>query len=218
MTVKVLIQLAIETAIVDGREIVTQLSVRGKRRPPDIDPHVFSRWLSDCRNLLRLIGDKSKSFSDSFKDGPLVSSLDRCKSMLGALESLLGAVNRGLLVNIENLVSTDNFAKLLERADELRGEGHCLAAGVICHAVFEGHLRRLYEIHRNLEPEILTIEEMIQELKQSEVFTKISAMNVVAILSQGNHCTHNKQPPINESDIRGMIHRVRNFLLQHPLR
>ena len=196
MTVKVLIQLAIETAIVDGREIVSQLSLRGKRREAVTDPHVFSRWLSDCRNLLRLIGDKSEPFSDSFKDGPLVSSVDRCKSMLGALESLLGAVNRGLLVNIENLVSTDNYARLLKRADELRGDGHCLAAGVICHAVFEEHLRKLYEIHRSLEPEKLTIEEMVQELKESEVFTKIAAINVVSILSQGAHCTHNAQPPI----------------------
>ena len=112
----------------------------------------------------------------------------------------------------------DDFANLLAQADELLKNGHCLAAGVICRAVFQAHLCKLYGIHYPWESGEPTIEVIVQALTESEVLTKIAVMNVEVILRQGNHCAHNLQPPLKEILIRGLIQKVRNFLIQHPFK
>lgn len=217
MSAKFHIRLATDAAISDGRRILAELSAANGKQHVGVDPEQVSKWLSDCRNVIRLIGDKGGAYADPFKDSSLFLSVFRCKSMLGALESLLGALDHGLLDNIESLFFKDEFANLLKQVDELLNQGHCLAAGVICRAVFEEHLRKLYAMHHKPSDERPYIADMLNELIDLEVFTKIAAMNADAILNQGNYCAHNKQPPLKESDLRGLIQKVRNFLIQHPL-
>ena len=217
MSAKFQIRIAIEAAISDGRKILAEMSAANGKQHGVVDPEAVSKWLSDCRNVLRLTGDKGVSYADPFKDSSLFLTVFRCKSMLGALESLLGALDHGLLDNIESLFYKDEFTSLLQQADELLNQGHCLAAGVICRAVFEEHLRSIYRVHHSTVSERPAIEVMVRSLAGSKIFTKIAVMNSETILSQGNHCAHNKQPPLKESDLRGLIQKVRTFLLQHPL-
>ena len=217
MSAKFHIRRATEAAIYDGRKILAEMSAANGKQQGVVNPEAVSKWLSDCRNVMRLIGDKAVPYADPFKDSSLFLSVFRCKSMLGALESLLGALDQGLLDNVESLFFRDEFANLLKQVDELLNQGHCLAAGIICRAVFEEHLRKLYGMHHHLSNERPDVAIMLNALTKLEVLTKIAAMNAEAILSQGNYCAHNKQPPLKESDLRGLIQKVRNFLIQHPL-
>ena len=217
MSAKLHIRLATEAAISDGRKILAEMSAANAKQHGAVDPESVAKWMSDCRNLMRRIGDKAVSFADPFKDSSLFLSVFRCKSMLGALESLLSALNHGLLDNVESLFFKDEFANLLKQVDELLNQGHRLAAGIICRAVFEEHLRKLYGMHHKPGSERPRITNMLSALTNMEVFTKIAAMNAEAILSQGNYCLLNKQPPLKESDLRGLVQKVRNFLIQHPL-
>ncbi len=217
MSARFHIRLATEAAIVDGRKILAEMSAANGKQQGVVDPESVSKWLSDCRNVMRMIGDKAVAYADPFKDSSLFLSVFRCKSMLGALESLLGALDHGLLDNIESLFFKDEFSNLLKQSDELLNQGHGLAAGIICRAVFEEHLRKLYAIHHPTGPENPSIDNMLRVLADSNVVTKIGAMNAEAIFSQGNYCTYNQQPPLRESDLRVLIQKVRNFFIQHPL-
>jgi hypothetical protein len=63
MAAKFHIRLATETAISDGRKILAEMSAANGKQHGAVDPESVAKWMSDCRNLMRLIGDKAVSFA-----------------------------------------------------------------------------------------------------------------------------------------------------------
>jgi hypothetical protein len=167
---------------------------------------------------MRVIGESAEAFGEPFIQSTEFLSKDRCRAMLGSLQALQHALSNDLLVKVKEVVFAEAFADLMEQADELFSKGYFLAAGVICRAVFEEHLRKLCDLHKCLPSGKLTIEPLKQELVKAGAFTKVDAKNVDAIAGEGNHCAHNNQPPLEENEIKGLIQKVNTFLAQHPLR
>ena len=78
MSAKLHIRLATEAAISDGRKILAEMSAANGKQHGAVDPESVAKWMSDCRNLMRRIGDKAVSFADPFKDSRKVKVLRRC--------------------------------------------------------------------------------------------------------------------------------------------
>jgi hypothetical protein len=207
---------AVQDLIKEGIQVQeTMLNVHQR---PYADVKLFSQWLPGCRNLMRILGTSANAFNEPFEDAVGFSEEHRCHAMLGALKALEVAISKDLLQTVQELVFAEAFTDLLEQAEELSEKGYSLAAGVICRAVFEEHLRKLCDVNRCLPPGKPTIDPLKQELVKAGVFTKIDAKNVDAIAGEGNHCAHNNQPPLTMEQIKGLIQKLQSFLIQHPLK
>jgi hypothetical protein len=149
------------------------------------------------------------------KDGRNIR--DVALSHLGTMESLLEAIEGGLLRRVEDLITADAFGELLEQADELLGKGYALAAGVLGRAVLEEHLRKLCNRHNCLPAGRPTINDLNASLYKSGRVDKLTMQQVTAFATAGNHCAHNNEPPLPATDVRRFLDDVRDFLLRHPL-
>ncbi len=205
---------AIEMLVEEGEQIVDKHT-----GPMDtsVDQWKFAKWLPGCRNLLRVLGDAAEPFAEPFGQSAAFCHADRAQEMLASLTALKTAMNHGLLVRIQELVFAEAFSDLIEQAEELAEKGHFLAAGVVCRAVFEEHLRKLCDCNNCMPAGKTTIEPLKQALAKANVLTKLDVRSVDLIASAGNHCAHNNQPPLGESDIRRLIRDVIEFIGHHPL-
>lgn len=177
----------------------------------------FAKWLTACRNLIRLLGESAKVFEEPFLQSAEHSGESRCRVIIGTLRALKDAVDHGLLLTVKELVFAEAFSDLLEQAEELLQKGYVLAAGVICRAVFEEHLRQMCDAHDCMPEGKPTIEPLKVALVKAGVLTKLDAKNVDAIAGEGNHCAHNNQPPLTPSEVQGLVRRVLDFLTRHQL-
>jgi hypothetical protein len=180
-----------------------------------IDGRPFYEWLPACRNLLSLIGKFAGPFSDPFRDNS-GCDVGRTQKMIGALRALKGALDRGLLISIEELIFADVAMDLIDQAEELRDKGYLLAAGVLCRAVFEEHLKKLCDSNSCLPVGRPTIETLKVALQGKQVLTKLDAKTVDLIGGMGNHCAHNASPPFGRPEIDKLIENVQDFIRQHP--
>ena len=219
-----MLQSELQKLIDDGNRVIATKYVTHYMEA--VDSGLFANWLPACRHVLQLIGKNAKAFEEPFRESAGHCFLHRAQEMLGSLTALKNAVDGGLLVSIEDLVLAEAFTDLIEQAEELFDKKYFLAAGVICRAVFEEHLRKLCFLHNcfpvakpndkpNWKP---MIENLKQSLSGAGVFTKTDVKNADAIAGEGNHCAHNNQPPLGENEIRGLIQKLQSFLIQHPLK
>jgi hypothetical protein len=204
---------AVNRLIAEGEAVIAS-----KNFTDLVDRDLLFKWIPGCRNLMRILGKYSVSFSTPFREESPALVLDRAKKMMASLLALRETVENDLLTDVTELVYAEAFCDLLEQAEELSEKGYFLAAGVICRAVFEEHLRKLCDLHKCLPGNRPTIEKLKVALVQAGIFTKIDSKNVDAIAGEGNHCAHNVQPPLSEDQIKGLIQKVQSFLIQHPLK
>ncbi len=136
--------------------------------------------------------------------------------MLGRLRGLRDAIRHDLLIRVEDLVSADAFASLLEQADELLSKDYVLAAGVLGRAVLEEHLRKLCERHDCLPVNRPTINDLNQSLYKSGQLDKLGMQTVTAMATIGNDCAHNTTQH-TAKDVGKFLSDVRDFLIRHPL-
>src|SRR5579864_994204 len=87
-----------------------------------VDVGLQAKWVAGCRNLMRMLGQNSEPWKDIFEESGNRSIT--AKSMLGTLEGIKQAIERDLLVTVEDLVFAEAFSDLLEQADYLLSEGY----------------------------------------------------------------------------------------------
>ncbi len=108
-----------------------------------VDLQRHSRWLACSRNLLRMLGKKGQIWAGNFDSNE--NSLVEAQCRLGTLEGIRAAVEKDLLVDVENLIIADAFADLLAQSNYLLENNYFVAAGVLGRAVLEEHLRKWCE-------------------------------------------------------------------------
>lgn len=185
-------------------------------RDPWVNAQPFRKWLTSCRNLVHQIGKPAQVWIDGF-GGKFTNQYAVASSLHGTLQSLREAVNDDLLNPVEDLIAADAFGSLLEQAESLLDKHYLLAAGVLCRAVLEEHLRLLCDRHGCLLPNRPTINDLNQSLYKGGHLDKLAMQNITAIATAGNHCAHNVQPPLTEDDVKKLHRDVADFLLRNPL-
>jgi hypothetical protein len=183
---------------------------------PWVEAQVFQKWVTSCRNLVRQIGKSARVWVEAF-DGKFSNQHVTAKSLMGSLQSLREAVQDDMLNRVEDLVTADAFGSLLEQADALLAKGYVIAAGVLCRAVLEEHLR-LHCNRQNCLPDGRpTINDLNQALYKQGFLDKLAMQSVTAMATAGNHCAHNEQPSLQKEDVEKLHRDVNEFLVRHPL-
>ena len=177
----------------------------------------FTQFKIGCLHILDTIGQSGEQFRPPFVGEFDEPNTRTCEAMFGSILALQFAIRKNLLVTVKELVLAETFSDLIEQAEELAGKTYFLAAGVICRAVFEEHLRNLCEFHECMPEGKTTIEPLKQELVKAKVFDKLAAKQVDAIAGAGNQCAHNLSPALTGPEILNLIQNVKTFLAVHPL-
>ena len=137
----------IEVLVAEGQAVVAtdwaqthlgDLTIANPQHFVDVGLH--AKWVAGCRNLMLMLGQHSEPWKAVFEEGGNRASY--AKKKLGTLQGIKQAVERDLMITVEDLVMAEAFADLLEQADYLLSEGYFLAAGVLGRAVLEEHLRK----------------------------------------------------------------------------
>jgi len=181
-------------------------------RPRAVDLRSFAKWGAGCVNLIRLLGDLGEPWRTALVEK--TNYLENVEEMLGTLLGIEEAVQRGLLVKIEDLVRAEAFDNLLEQAEYLSSEGYSLAAGVLGRAVLEEHLRswchRAKCVPTKDRP---TLNDFTSELYRAKVINIIVMKQVEAMAAIGNDAAHNN--PVTPEDVARLLRDVREFLAKH---
>lgn len=184
-------------------------------RPRGVDLQQFAKLKAGCANLLRVLGPAADPWKEAFalpENNPLVVRL-----MLGTLEAIREAVQRGLLVKVEDLVRAEAFDSLLGQADYLFGEGYYLAAGVIGRAVLEEHLRKWCDLTGcvPVKPKP-TLNDYKDSLYKAKHLSVVTMKHLESLAAVGNDAAHNA-PSLDRGDVGRMLRDVRDVLVRHPL-
>lgn len=181
-----------------------------------VDHAGFFKWLAGCRHLFQMIGNQADVWIKLF-DGAPGSTHNEFLALQGSLLQFKGVLDAGLLCKVEDLVIADTFGNLLEQADDLVKAGYDLAAGVLCRAVLEEHLRNLCTRHGCVPTAGHTINSFKTALYADSHLDKLAMKQVEYLADAGNRCAHNVQPPLSKTDIERLIRDVTDFVARHPL-
>ena len=102
------------------------------------------------------------------------------------------------------------------KADYLLDHNHLLAAGVLGRAMLEGHLRKLCNRHGSMPAGNTTISVLNDALYKAQHLDKLAMQGVTKMATAGNHCAHNRHPPLPKADVKLLLRDVREFLARHP--
>jgi len=177
-----------------------------------VDLEGFKRWKSNCNVLINLLKDLASPWNEIF-NGEMSNTLTNTKSIIGGLKSIKDTIDKGYLLNIEDLIFAEAFSNLIDQADYLFEQNFNLAAGVISRAVLEEKLRNLCESQKlQLSKERPTLSDFNNELYKAKFYDKIEFKNVDFLISIGNNAAHNQ--PIKKEEIKKLIEGVKDVLIK----
>ena len=209
--------------IVDGKGIVLETGWtqhhHGAQRlmVPEhyVDLAEFTSWRAVCLNLMRMLGRFAEPWKDAFEKKH--NTAEHATEMMGMLIGIKDAVERDLLITVEDLVFAEAFSDLLSQGEYLLSEGYYLAAGVLGRAVLEEQLRKWCQ-HATCFPSKArpTMSDFYTELQKASKLNKIEIEHVKSLAAVGNAAAHNEST-LKKEDVERLIRDVRDFLVRHPL-
>jgi hypothetical protein len=182
---------------------------------PCVDITKYTQCRTECLNVLNMLGTAAHAWQGSFAEPN--NYLSNALAMQGAIQGIKKALERGMLVKVEDLVLAETFDDLLEQGDYLQGHGYFLAAGVLGRAVLEEHLRKWCD-RSGCKPTIPkpTIDHYKTSLYTANHLDKISMKHVEAMAAIGNDAAHAKTG-LKADDVKRLLHDVRAFLISNRL-
>lgn len=179
-----------------------------------VEVGAFGAWTGGCSTLHHMLGP-TNPWSGTLADLEMKSNaLGFCERLLGTLKAVERAVQRGHIVRVEDLARAEVLGDLLEQADHLHSQSYFLAAGVLCRAALEEHLRvwcaRLSCSPQKSKP---TLNDYLQALYGGKHLDLIAMKHVESMAAVGNACAHNKGP--SAPDVERLLRDTRSFMVEH---
>jgi hypothetical protein len=182
----------------------------------------FATWLGGCSTLHHMLGAGNpwaKTLGE-LHETPCYSA--NARRIQGTLKAIEKAVQHGHIVRVEDLARADVLGDLLEQAEHLREKSYHLAAGVLCRASLEEHLRA-WCIRVGCAPlkpdgtpkDKPTIEDFKQELKKANHIDGITSKHIDHMAAIGNACAHNKA--FTAADVDQLVNDLRRFMAQNAI-
>jgi hypothetical protein len=172
----------------------------------------FAKWSASCRHLVFMLGTSAEPWRQVLSyEG--ANTVVLAMQMVGCLESVDEAIDRGLLNRVEHLIAADLFDNLLEQAEYLFNNGYFQAAGVLGRAVLEEHLRKLCETSSCLPARTRpTISDYAQELYKQQHIDKLQLKYIDTMAAIGNaaaHCVGSSD--LSKEDVDHLLVHLRRF-------
>ncbi|MFQ5957292.1 MAG: hypothetical protein ACE5KK_05925 [Candidatus Brocadiales bacterium] len=199
------IQKRFEELLAEGQEWIR----RPKARDNWAQDEAYG-WLTAAANLVELVTRGRGSYMDQARAILGHKYLETgvpmlcIKQMVGLLQAVQSDWNKGLLRQIEYLISAENFDAFLDHAEKYHKGGKAREAGVLVSVVFEDTIRKLGKKH-SLD-QSSSIESLIDGLVDCDAVTPVAGRRLKSVASLRNKALHAKW---DEFDIRDVGEAVR---------
>ena len=183
-----------------------------------VDSDSFTTWLMGCRGFLRLLGEEiAAPWGEPFLSSAAATQFSRARMMSATLQAIGEAIEHGLLVRLEDIVTAEVFDSLLEQAEYLLKENWFLAAGVLGRAVLEEHLRTWCKTAKCFPAAARPmLNDYNMELYKAKQYDKAVMKHLDAMIAVGNNAAHNKTE-FDPTSVEPLLRDLREFLGKHPI-
>lgn len=171
----------------------------------------FYSWIAKINTLNYILGAESPWF-DLLKRETKRPNQIFIKELLGIIEGIHHSIDFDYLEDFTDIVLAKANADLIEQAEELLSKQYYLAAGVICRAVLEEHLKNLCE-KRGLSiiKSRPTLNDFNQALYKSGSYSKTKMKQIDTLITVGNNAAHNL-PELSFEDVKHFLRELPGVL------
>jgi hypothetical protein len=210
-----------EMLVREGQQLVRRLPrARGGNYDFYVEPQTqneYQAWLSSTGHLIKMVSPPNSHYPEEFSD--LVGG-DQMKhsvvpNVVERVYGLLTAAQRdwsdGLLRQIEYMVAAATFDEFLDHAAEYHKGGKKVEAAVLASAVLEDTVKKI-AAKNDIAFNGLALEQLVDELTRSQVFTLVKAKRVKAAAGVRNHALHAEWDQFDIKDAGTLIGTIRELL------
>ena len=143
------------------------------------------------------------------------------KYIVGTLQGLKFDYENGFLVDLERRILSSVSTDYMAQVEGLLCEGRYVPAAVLCGAILEDALRRLYERQSplletaNENGRTKNLNSLIQDLQKANAFNKLKADQLRSWAKVRNYAAHGEFSEFNRDDVELMVKGVKNFLADY---
>ena len=133
----------------------------------------------------------------------------------GVIKAIQDEYEKGLLVNISQLLKAEIFADFLEMSEYLLKENYKDAAAVIIGSVLEDSLRKIATANGinilKQNGDYLTLEPLNQELAKNDVYNKLVQKQITSWGDLRNNAAHGNYDKYDAAEVKMMLLFVQKF-------
>jgi uncharacterized protein YutE (UPF0331/DUF86 family) len=179
----------------------------------------YHAWLTSSANLVQAIAPKGSYFLQEcdqvLHDKDLIYRVPTrlVLRMLGILQSAKAEFDKGLLRRVEYLVAAATFDDFLDHAATYHKGNMKNEAAVLASAVLEDVIKKI-AAKNELPVANQSIEELMDSLVKSAIFTDTKAKRVRAYAGVRNHALHAEWEEFDIKDVGEQIAGVRDLIAE----
>lgn len=151
----------------------------------------------------------SSPLADPRFDTPIATSV------LGALEALHNAVDKGYLTSLESRLCANIHDDFLAQANELLNAGYHVAAMVLAGGVLENHLHKLVTARGFTYSGRGSLSKYNDKLKNT-VYPQTTWRRIQSILDVRNNAAHGNTGDVKVDDVRDALSFIQRILTDYP--
>lgn len=140
-------------------------------------------------------------------------------TVTGIIKAVKHEVERGLLLDVRQLLRADIFADFLEMAEYLLKENYKDASAVIIGSVLEDSLRKLAEVNGisivSSTGKKLTIDPLNSELAKASIYDRLIQKQITSWADLRNKAAHGKYDEYDKKQVEMMLLFSQNFCAQY---
>lgn len=177
----------------------------------------YRSWIASVANLLQIITTNNSYYLQecdrALNDEDLRYRVPTriMQKMYGLLRSAKTEWEQGLLRKIEYLVVAAAFDDFLDHAAEYHKGDKKIEAAILTSTVLEDSIKKIAKKNL-LETSGKSLEEIIDELVKSSVFSEVKAKRVKAYAAVRNKALHAEWDKFDIKDVGGQIKGVRELI------
>lgn len=166
-------------------------------------------WIASALQVLRCISGHQKSYHLQLAEkaglcGASGDFANQVQRITALLESAVRDLDKGLIGTVENQAAASFFGDLIDHANVYLTHKQIQVAGVVAGVAFEDSMRRLRAI-REIEPDSISMENLISELERRAVFTRNDCRLARAAAALRTSATHARWDEFNKHNVEQCI-------------
>lgn len=164
-------------------------------------------WYPRIMSIFHVLGSHADPWKSAVAKCPSDQS-PMTDKLIGVLQAIREAVDRGLLDEIEEAAQVDTLASLLDRARALAHSGLSPAGGSIGHAVLHEHLRECCARSACLPAGEPSLDELATQLFRRGHLSEQQRRSVRSVAEVGLYCQEDRTPAKTEQEVLVMLDEV----------
>jgi hypothetical protein len=182
----------------------------------------FSELRSSSLSFIKGLYNEKHPFYNDFDKKVHIGHAYEVEIAIGILSSIKLEIEKGWIVSLKGLVSSEIFTDFIEMAEHLLEEGYKDSAAVIIGGVLEEHLRQLCIVNDietlDLKGKPKKVDSLNTELTSASIYNRLDQKSVTSWLDLRNKAAHGKYSEYNKEQVVNMLTAVTEFVIRNSIR